>query len=341
MLGKLGEMISQMGELGDWEMLQADIANSLENIFEKKGWTNSRDDFFRGLLTEAISHPPGAMRQRLESISGLLQQRYHISDEDRLGVEGDIFREIMFFFSGNMREISGQMNELVEMNRRGELLNAEVIAKLAQRAVKIRPARQQRVKAIMESIRRRVPEGYRDTFEQDYKHIFETRLPEVHSMEDQWARGQWSPADWGLDKHPLYADNPARLKLPGVKPAEPSSWAKYVEAFIQKFELEEAQQVTAWSVLRDLEPKAMQLASAAEIDAAKAADSEPKVPAKAAKAAVEQEPSVPDPIEQLFDQFVIRLETIPTDSQRQRVASASLESEEQTPGPPVSPARRP
>jgi len=154
-------------------------------------------------------------------------------------------------------------------------------------------------------------------------------------MEDRWARGQWTPADWGLKNHPLYASpretTTAKWVVPGVRPTDSSTWSKYVKFFIHKYDLDEAQQVTAWAVLSDLEPKAIRLASARPAAPDEGTRTKEKtVKPNSKNPAAQQADSSTDPVEQIFVQFVRRLDAIPTQSQRQRADSTG----------PVSPDRR-
>ncbi len=98
-----------------------------------------------------------------------------------------------------------------------------------------------------------------------------------------------------------------------------SAWARYVREFIARYRLDDAQQVTARSVLADLEGRAKEYRSAHADELAKLDQKIRQADDPASRSEVaEQRKELLQPIADFFEELKERLDRLPTDAQRQQ-----------------------
>lgn len=122
-------------------------------------------------------------------------------------------------------------------------------------------------------------------------------------------------------------------------PAQPNDpWAQYVERFIRKYKLDEAQQARAWKIYRDVKTRSDKYRGryAQQIEAARRRTKASEDP-KAAAAVRELEAKRDADLSRLFEQLKRRLERLPTRSQRANAEPDDLDKPARKVKKPVNP----
>ena len=138
--------------------------------------------------------------------------------------------------------------------------------------------------------------------------------------------GRSEPAEAQIgDTSPLDRRDRSRTIGP-PKPRGNDPWARYVERFIKKYKLEEAQQTQAWKIYRDLKAQADKLRSryGQRIEEAgqrvkKSADESSRVVPR------ELEAKLKTSLDKLFEQLKERLKRLPTRAQRRNAGPDDLD----------------
>jgi hypothetical protein len=304
------DLVSLLGNarnLGPWGQNQRVIADALESIWRKNGWTTESDQFARKLMERVSEHPPWQLNERFQTFCDLLANRYDLDASQRQELRAIVTRDVwtMFFKHSNMLLRVGK--EVLEARVARKPFTGEQAARWSRDLQPLTGDLERTVAGWATELESRAAPGKRELIRQDLS-AYRRRLSHSSEMMDKWARGQWRAAEWGLEKDPIQmglaaasTSQPATRDLEqAVKYRDVSDeWERYVRQFVARYQLDESQQVTARSILTELRSRA------------------------AFKLARRQDDAGNRAAEALFAELKKRLDTIPTQAQRARADSAS------------------
>ena len=167
---------------------------------------------------------------------------------------------------------------------------------------------------------------------------WEERTKDISRLFERWQQGEWTPADWGLERDPVHRqwlkDNPPDVRLAqsteGKQPDEApepddelviaqdeTRWERYVREFIARYGLDNAQRTSALNILVQLQDRAVQMrdSRADVLDVVDRLIKNADSPDKRADY-VKQREDLLIPIRTLFEELKSRLENLPTSAQR-------------------------
>ena len=320
---KLMQLFDRVRQLGEWDQQQILVIDAIENFYRQNGWNNETDLFLKEVSIEAARVPPWQIAQRLEVVGSRIQERYGLSDEQKKSLKERIFREALVVMTRNFSTISSNADEIIRTRQAGQPFTPEQVARWVRND---RPVRMEWYRSVMEltnELGEMVPMTQKAQFQRDFENV-NRRLGMMEQMYTEWEQGKWRPEDWGLHDDPMHA---GLIKAEAHPPSRPpasqpairvtsqmSAWARYVQEFVGKYELDRSQEVTAWSILEELEERARRIQ-----------ESKP-APADDGSADAKKTQADTEVIAVIFEELKARLEQLPTRSQRSRAAAAAAGS---------------
>jgi len=306
--GSLQALLRDARRLGPWERNRQVLNDAVASMWRRHGWTSESDEFARKVVEEVSKHPPWQLSERFDTFCETLADRYDLDGSQRRELRTVVTRDVWAMFFRHAHAVLQVGKELVETRVSGQPFGRDQVARWSKL---MRP--------VVGEIRRTL-DGWAAGLEGELgpeqqlllKHdvaAYRRRLTDSDKLMRKWAKGQWQPKEWGLEKDPLHGGAPvevtsAPVKRSLAKPAASTviaadAWDRYVRKFISRYGLDESQQVTGWSILAEIRARA----------AARDAGTEAKV---------DQAFS-----EMLFGELKKRLEMIPTASQRSEAGTAA------------------
>ncbi len=306
--GNLQALLRDARRLGPWEGNRQVLNDVVASMWRRNGWTSEADEFARKVVGEVSKHPPWQLSERFDTFSETLADRYDLDASQRQKLRNVVTRDVWAMFFRHPRAVLQVGKELIETRVSGQPFTQDQVARWSKL-----------MQPVVGELRRTL-DGWAVEIGGDLspeqqallKHdvaAYRRRLTHSDRLMRKWAKGQWQPNEWGLEKDPLHAGAIAEVKSAAVKrsmtqPAAATviaadAWERYVRDFISRYGLDESQQVTAWSILGEIRERA----------AARGAGTEGKVDRAFS--------------EMLFGELKKRLEMIPTASQRSQAGTAA------------------
>ena len=256
-----------------------------------------------------------------------ISRRYNLSSEQEEYTRVLLRERTLRFLEVYEDEMRGLLKELFVQQMSGQPPSPEQAKEWGQRA-----------KPLLDESKRAILEGnmeWRDilTDEQVKTHDLDLKLMDANfrMLENRfvrWEQGQFRPGDWlgAGGRQPQAANqNPPRRpqtsEVPAVTEQNEDYWELYVKKFIRDYRLDETQRTAALAILKDCRDKAEQyrVTRKDEFDKAKAqlrAAMANKEVAEIRKAG-QRIRDLERHINVLFEELKGRLESLPTDAQRQ------------------------
>jgi hypothetical protein len=191
-----------------------------------------------------------------------------MSTREAASLKSAMYREALGFMWNNAPVLFRQVREYVDKRVRGEPFSAEQVAKWIQESEPLMEDWKERHDRLVEAIRPLVDEQHRELLERDLER-FDRRMERFEALRESWSKGNWKPEQWGLDDDPIQnqglgeglsgftpIERAAMLRR-GRLPAkhwdyDPSTWERYVRAFIALYDLDAGQIDAAESILAEL-----------------------------------------------------------------------------------------
>jgi hypothetical protein len=246
---------------------------------------------------------------------------YKLTPEQESYTRGLLSERVHAFLKDHEKDVRLMAAEMMDYKFKGQLPPPEIAKVWAQRAQQMMPA-----------IRAEIMEGnvkWRDILDEEQKKQhdrdiegLERQFDGWNKMFDRWSRGEIAPTD---------LDTPGQLSRQPrtVRPSE-DAWEFYVRTFIQMYNLDEGQQQTANSILRESKEQAVNYREGhktefAQLDAADQAvvrsdikkdPEELKKVQEETRKRVERRRELEKPISEIFERLKGRLNDLPTAEQR-------------------------
>lgn len=333
-IAELGELAEEIQKMGSWEEQYANFVEpGMKIIWQDNGWNDESDRFALSMITEVARIPPWRIMDRLDKMASIAAQRYGLRPEQASHLKQSVLRETGGLLLKHGPMMMEQIKKAVEADRQlhAEGMAPESLAGLMAEFV----AATEEMHADVKSSFDRVLTGFERELDNSQKAIFERdartaskMLAYSDRMRAAWAAGRWSPRDWGMtDAMMVKAYGPDWMKAGGGASGpdatgkgppggevvslptrwaahDPHTWNAYARHVIARFRLDPAQVAAAWSVHDELRQRALDYLQPRRAEADKVE--------KAARAA----DPLYQPVRDLFDVLITRLDAIPTQAQR-------------------------
>jgi len=332
-------------KLGPWKKQSDLIINSTNRIFERNGWDNATDQFARQISTEVTKIPPWDATGRFNKLVELMARRYQMDESQKQQLRAMLAWESFNFFMKHSPDLLEQSREMVSTRSRGKAFTPEQVAKWSKVGKPLMREWQERLSNISERMQTRLRPNQLAAINRDLR-SWDRRTHEIAQMMDRWERGEWDPADWGLDTDPMHKQPQLtagdRRERPAPEPAQDpgppeegqgrpaprdplfevagnlDEWERYVRQFITRYKLDTTQETSALSILDQLYDRALQMRETradqlAQIDRRIRSADDPETKKRYTK----EKEDVLAPIRSLFDDLKRRLDGLPTEAQRQ------------------------
>lgn len=335
-LARLAGIAREAERLGDWNAVYEAAAPGIDEFWQKQGWDEEADLYALRILHEVASIPPWEFQQRIEHMSRAVRARYDLSQEQYEELQTRTYQMVGALVWRHGRTIFQQTREAVQTRLAGQPFTPEQVARWTREATPIIDEGRTMFEQIGQEISQDFTPEQLDIYKRDVA-SYRRRMAAMNEMRQRWERGEWQPEDWGLQHDPLHqhAARTASAKAPAPQKPEDAArksrvspvlsafdettWARYVRRFVERYSLDDAQAIAAWSILHELEDRAAVVRRARHRDALVAAQ---HLPGEALANAQ---------ISQLFEELVRRLHPIPTEGQRRRAELAAARPSEAEP----------
>ncbi|MEE9294647.1 MAG: hypothetical protein V3W34_06780 [Phycisphaerae bacterium] len=275
----LEDLGAEIRTQGGWSEY-AELFNSMaDGLWADSGWHSETDLFAKELAHEVTRIPPWQFNDRIQKMTDMLADRYKLSSTQKVQLQSRLMRESFGFMIQNAEVLVKQGREFISTRAQGNPFTLQQIARWSEGSDPLLADTQRRIDRIMNSTKRDMSEQQRKIIDRDYAG-FSRRTQDFNKKRAAWARGEWKPGDWGLQDDPIQsgrrnlsrraagrAKMPATIgptprlpaRLPGrIKPADESTWDRYVREFIETHHLDAGQRATIRSILAELQSRTRQ-----------------------------------------------------------------------------------
>lgn len=356
------ELIQATQALGDWDEHYEYMVDAAERVFERHGWDSESDLFALEVGREVGAIPPWNMLERHDRFMEMVGDRYLLDEEQMASLQGRLIRMNVELFSRHSDRIMQYAVEAIETRAAGEPFTPEQVARWTTLAEPVFQDVRGSLNAAATDFMRELDPEQRELVEQDMA-AANRRMSDIERMGQKWKRGQWDPHDWGMEQDPIQnpggdASGTAASEEAGSRPAEREAsagaeptdlaeaegradesarpaggpkaddvWARYVRAFIRKYDLNDEQQQRAWLICRDARQRdevfERRYQRQMEVLRAKSADRDGDKTGAAMRTRTEKRQAE---LERLFNLFKRRLERLPTRAQRRSAEPGEIET---------------
>ncbi len=215
-------MMRAVRELGPWEQQHAYIQSALTDVYQQNGWTSESDQFSFQLIDAVHSVPPWDFQGRMDTLFGLVSDRYLLDEEQEQMLRERSFEALRDVFMAHAADALPVFTEFVQTRASGVGFTPEQVARWAQTLAPMSETARRRFTGVMNEMLPTLDPTQQELLRSDMA-AAERRLERVTEMRQRWAQGQWSPSDWGLDRDPI--QQRAAIQRPADVTAAPEDGA--------------------------------------------------------------------------------------------------------------------
>jgi len=342
--------------LGNWDEHYEYALDAIERVFERNNWNSESDLFSLEMVREVGAIPPWEVQERFNKAVEMVGDRYLLDEGQMAALQHQALKINVGLFSRHSDRILQYALEAVQTRAAGEPFTPEQVARWTELAEPVFQDARQSVNAAAKQFMEQLDPEQRELLQRDLD-AANRRMADIERLGAKWKRGQWDPHDWGMEDDPIqnqWARGPEAPATGGAEarpesppaPAAPASaaqpppsereqatqqpkaddpWAKYVRAFIKKYQLNDEQQQRAWLFYRDAKERDELFAKRHDRRTAalrtKAGKSDDERTRAALHAENEKRRSES---ERLFNLLKRRLERLPTRAQRKNAEPGEI-----------------
>jgi hypothetical protein len=254
----------------------------LPRVYARNGWTSEPDQFSLDLIREADALPPWQVEQQFNVLTGRLADRYLLDERQQRVLHDLLEREANTFIGQHVGQVIPVVVEALQTRLAGEPYTPEQVARWTEATMPVVADARRRLQAASAEFMGLLDPQQRELVQTDLD-AANRRIDRVQELRETWRRGEWDPADWGLEEDPIQRGAVPTGRAPQEPPGQsgarndapaPGSgtvagaegrrwprstasptddgdpWARYVRYFIRRYGLDEAQQQRAWVIFR-------------------------------------------------------------------------------------------
>ena len=356
-----GTILDGLNRLGPWEEHYGYMIDAMERVFERNDWVSESDLYALDLVREVEALPPGDFMGRFSKMKQMLGDRYLLTEDQENRLGQTIVREMVGVFVRHSDRIMEYTMDMINTRAAGEAFTPDQIAKWVKLAEPVVRDATKSMEIGASQIMLDLEPEQRELMQRDLD-AAKGRLDRVQELSKRWAKGEWNPADWGMEDDPIQvageiadaqekavaeaekaaaADADAEHERPRLaerpdrgRASEPQiiiksdapddDWARYVKTFIRKYRLNEAQQNRAWTIYRDVKDYGDKVRKRGAKTVERLETERAKTGSAAEKTAIDLRiRAAGAPLERVFDQMKRRLDRLPTRSQRRNADTSN------------------
>lgn len=276
-------LFESFGQADNWAAESEHLMAALERVFERNGWDTEADRFSLELAREVSVVPPWQLRERFDVLGTRLADRYALTAEQDEQLRRLVVREWQDVFARHAGALLPVVFDAFQSRLAGEPFTPEQIQRWSRVLDPVFEDGRQRFDAAAAEFMDKLTPEQQELALADVA-AANRRLDRIKELGPAWWRGEWDPADWGLDEDPIQRGEAlaerssegggveSGLPLPsegrtgaerelaaaaGRRPvggvtSRPAGgddpWAEYVREFIRRYGLDAAQQQRAWII---------------------------------------------------------------------------------------------
>ncbi|QDV89140.1 hypothetical protein RAS2_02040 [Phycisphaerae bacterium RAS2] len=252
-----------------WDRQQQVMEQATDEMFRQNGWNSEPDQFARNLLRDVGQIPPWQARERQEIFLNGLQGRLSLTHDQRILLNNEMQRETMAMMGRHFKDIVPVVLEVAKTRASDQPFTPEQVQRWSTSLEPIMGDSLETVKKLTQRLERTMTEEQRRILKQDMDALLK-RHRDVEKMVVKWKRGEWSPADWGLQNDPIHAGVMQEIAQRGGANASTdqnwkdpsfanneSEWERYVRWFCDYFECDASQRTKSNAILKTAKQEAI------------------------------------------------------------------------------------
>ncbi|MGE3181005.1 MAG: hypothetical protein AB7N71_05190, partial [Phycisphaerae bacterium] len=330
------------------------------------GWNSESDQFALDLMKTVESIPPWSVQERFDTMSEVLSDRYLLDENQEQTMRRMLIRTSNEMFQQHSDRIMKYAVEAIQTRAMGDAFTPEQVQRWATLAEPVFLDSRRRLESLSVDFMKQLDPEQQELLARDMGAAFK-RMDRMTELGEKWKRGEWTAADWGMERDPIQMsgeqrraaeeaiangeastnpqarqrdDNdadaasgkeqpvaaaPERRPNPpvergskkegdGVQPGD-DAWMKYVEAFIDKYQLLHDQAERARQIGQDVINRRDELLRRYETKIAATNSAEAETVLRAKESSL---------LERLFGQMSRRLDRLPTRAQQREAKPINL-----------------
>lgn len=252
-----------------WDRQYQVMEQATDEMFRQNGWNSEPDQFARNLLREVGQIPPWQARERQEIFLNGLQGRLSLTHDQRILLNNEMQRESMALMARHFKDIVPVVLEVAKTRASDQPFTPEQVQRWSSSLEPMLNDSLETVKKLTQRLERTMTETQRGILKRDMDALLK-RHRDVEKMVVKWKKGEWSPADWGLQNDPIHAGVMQEIARRGGANASTdqnwkdpsfanneSEWERYVRWFCDYFECDAAQRTKADAILKTAKQEAI------------------------------------------------------------------------------------
>jgi hypothetical protein len=254
-----------------WDRQHQLLDQATEQMFDQNGWNSEPDQFTRNLLRDVGQIPPWQAQQRQEAFLNAIQGRLSLTHDQRMLLNTEIQRESIQLTVKHFKDIVPVVLEVAKTRAADEPFTPEQVQRWTKSLGPMLNESLEVVQRVSQRLERTMTEDQRRQLKADMDALVR-RHRDVEKLMQKWQRGEWSPADWGLQNDPAHAglmqalsarggaatlaSTDAAWKDPAFANNE-TEWERYVKWFCEYYECDASQRTKADSILKTAKQEAI------------------------------------------------------------------------------------
>lgn len=186
----------------NWDREAENVIDAAERVYELNGWDTEADYFSLDLFREISQLPPWDVYGRFGVFLDRVGDRYVLTDDQRETLQNLVVNGATEIFSKHSDRILSYAMEAIETRASGRPFTQDQVARWAALSEPVfQDMRRVLDKGGGEFLSQLEPEQ-RELVREDMQ-ATDRRLDTVQRGYAAWKRGEWDPAQWGLDGDPI------------------------------------------------------------------------------------------------------------------------------------------
>lgn len=186
----------------DWNEQYGFMIDAVEQVYEQNGWDSESDLFSLEMVREVGALPPWEVRERLDRVKQMVGDRYLLTEKQTAEVQQLLIATNLELFSRHSERILQYALEAVETRAAGEPFTPDQVARWTALAEPVMRDAVRTFDSRVNEFAERLDPEQRALVEADLR-AANGRVRDIEGMLEGWKRGEWNPADWGLDRDPI------------------------------------------------------------------------------------------------------------------------------------------
>lgn len=209
-----GQLLDTFRGLGDWRQHYGYMMDAVDSIYEANQWNSEPDQFSRELIHTVEALEPWDFQGRLDTMVGMFSDRYLLDEEQEEKLRAVFMEQMAGLLRDHGPRIMEYAGEIVKTRAAGEPFTPELVARWTKMSQPVYEDMKKRMNRMAGEFMNEVGPQQRAMIEADLG-AANNRLKRVDELNEQWRRGEWSPADWGMQHDPIQLAGEQRAAAAG------------------------------------------------------------------------------------------------------------------------------